>query len=161
MVFGKTPIAAKHLREQFDGDLAERHFVAIVNGVIGEDSGRFESWLETHKNLNRYSTAEQKGQHAVTEFKVIKRMEDTTVVEIRLLTARRHQARVQFFESGHRILGDIRYGNREKPHERWNSKRLAMHATSLTFVHPASGDKVTYESGLPAAMKKFQHGKTI
>ncbi len=161
MVFGKTPTAAKILREQFDGDQATREFVAIVNGVVPEDSGRFESWLETHKNLNRFSTAEKKGQHAITTFQVIKRMEDATSVEVRLLTARRHQARVQFFEFGHRILGDIRYGNREKPHERWSSKRLAMHATSLTFVHPADGKKVTYTSELPAPMKKFLRGKSI
>lgn len=161
MVFGKTPMAAKHLREQFDGDQANRSFVAIVNGVMQHDSGKFESWLETHKNLNRFSTAEKEGQHAITKFKVIKRMEDATIVEIQMLTARRHQARVQFFEFGHRILGDARYGNREKPHERWHSKRLAMHATGIAFIHPDSGEEVSFSSDLPALMKKFRRGKSV
>jgi 23S rRNA pseudouridine1911/1915/1917 synthase len=159
MVFGKTPIAARHLRTQFDNDQAKRVVVAIVNGVMEEDAGTFDSHLDTHNNLSRYSTSEQgKGQHAVTNFKVTKRMVDATVVELELVTARRHQARVQLFESGHHVLGDTRYRKGRYGHERWEKKRLAMHGTLLTFVHPETSEKVSYTSELPISMKKFIRG---
>jgi len=156
MVFGKTPSAARHLRNQFDHDQAKRVVVAIVDGVMEEDTGTFDSHLDTHNNLSRYSTSEQgKGQHAVTNFKVTKRMVDATAVELNLVTARRHQARVQLFESGHHVLGDTRYRKGRSGHERWDKKRLAMHCTQLTFVHPETGKEVRYTSELPISMRKF------
>ncbi len=163
MVFGKTPKVAQKLREQFDTNKAKRVFVALVNGVMEQEQGTFESWLETHKNLNRFSTEERSGQHAVTDFMVRKRMEDATAVELELKTARRHQARVQFAEAGHPIVGDLRYadqGRRKRPilHERWSSKRLALHAVSITFIHPATEKEVTYNCDLPTPMKKFMRG---
>ena len=159
LVMAKTPQAAKHLRAQFDHGEVNRIFVAIVQGTLKPDEGTFESWLETHKNLNRFSTQEKVGQHAVTTYKTRKQMEDTTAVELQLKTARRHQARVQLFEAGHPILGDIRYGNPRKQNKRWTAKRLALHAVSLSFIHPESEDEVTYNSDLPTPMKKFMRGK--
>ncbi len=159
MVFGKTPQAARHLRTQFDKDQAKRIVLAIVNGAMEADSGTLESRLDTHNNLSRYSTLEQgKGQHAVTHFKVTKRMVDATAVELELVTARRHQARVQLFESGHHVLGDTRYRKENFEHERWDKKRLAMHGMQLTFVHPETGREVSYQSELPISMRKFIRG---
>lgn len=159
MVFGKTPDAAKELRVQFSSDQPKLVFVAIVHGVVKQDSGTIESYLATHKNLNRYSILdEQNGVHAITKFKVLKRMKDATCIEVELVTARRHQGRVHLFEAGHKVLGDPRYGDSQHPHERWQRKRLAMHAISLTFVHPNSGQEVTYTSELPTPMKKFLRG---
>ncbi len=156
MVFAKTPAAANHLRTQFDNDEAQRFYIAIVHGVVSEDSGTLESWLDTHNNLNRFSTNDKNvGQHAVTKFKVLKRMPDATSLELELLTARRHQARVQLFEAGHRIVGESRYGNDDPTHERWKSKRLAMHASTLTFVHPGTGKSTTFTADLSIPMKKF------
>ena len=124
-----------------------------------EDTGTFDSYLDTHNNLSRYSISEPgKGQHAVTNFKVTKRMIDATAVELELVTARRHQARVQLFESGHHVLGDTRYRKARYGHERWEKKRLAMHGTQLTFIHPESGKEVTYKSELPISMRKFIRG---
>lgn len=156
MVFAKTPAAATQLLTQFNNDEAKRLYIVIVHGIVNDDAGTLESWLDTHNNLNRYSTNDKSaGQHAVTKFKVLKRMPDATSLELELLTARRHQARVHLFEAGHRIVGDNRYGNDDPTHERWKSKRLAMHASSLTFVHPGMNKPVTYQAELPIPMKKF------
>ena len=156
MVFAKTPAAAANLRSQFDKDEVHRMYVAIVHDVLTTDEGTMESWLDTHNNLNRFSTNDKSvGQHAVTKFKVLKRMPDATSLELELVTARRHQARVQLFEAGHRIVGEPRYGNDERPHERWHSKRMAMHATALSFVHPTTEQLLTFKTDLPIPMKKF------
>lgn len=159
MVFAKTPKVAKHLRSQFDGDTATRVLFAIVDGVLEPEEGTFDSYLDTHSNLSRYSTNDRaSGQHAVTKFKVSKRMIDATAVELELVTARRHQARVQLFEAGHHVLGDERYRKKKYPHERWQKKRLAMHAVLLGFVHPETGKEVRYSSQLPISMRKFLRG---
>jgi 23S rRNA pseudouridine1911/1915/1917 synthase len=159
MVFGKTPKSAKNLRSQFDKDKATRFVVAIVNGVMDEQNGTFESHLDTHSNLNQYSTSEKgKGQYAKTNFRVTKQMEDAAAVEVELVTARRHQARVHLAESGHHVLGDERYRKKRYDHERWNKKRLALHGVRVTFNHPENGKEVTYKSELPISMRKFIRG---
>ena len=156
MVFGKTPQAAKHLKLQFDKNTAIRTFIAVVAGTLKPDSGKFESYLDTHNNLSRFSTKDKvRGQHAITKFKVLKRMQDTTAVEIELKTARRHQARVQLFEFGHPVLGETRYGVKQATHEKWKRRRLAMHANSLAFKHPQDDRPVTYSSELPEPIKKL------
>lgn len=159
MVFGKTPKSAKHLRSQFDKDKAKRILFALVDGVLESDSGTLESHLETHNNLSRYSVSEKgKGQHAVTRYKVTKRMVDATAVELELVTARRHQARVQLFEFGHPVLGDTRYCKKKFRHERWDKKRLALHALRLSFAHPHNGEEVSYHSEVPTSIRKFMRG---
>jgi 23S rRNA-/tRNA-specific pseudouridylate synthase len=85
-------------------------------------------------------------------------MEDATAVEIELVTARRHQARVHLFESGHHVLGDERYRKERFSHERWNKKRMAIHGSQLTFKHPENDKEVTYKSELPISMRKFIRG---
>lgn len=156
IVFGKTPDAAKHLKSQFDGNSATRILIAVVVGTLEPDAGKFESYLDTHNNLNRFSTSDAvAGQHAITKFKVLKRMVDTTAVELELVTARRHQARVHLFEAGHPVLGETRYGIKQAAHEKWRKGRLAMHASSLTFKHPHDDTPVTYSSKPPERLKKL------
>ena len=159
MVFGKTPAAAKDLRTQFDHDKAKRIFFVLVDGVVEPDCGTFDSYLATHNNLSRYSTNDKKGgQRAITRFKVTRRMDDATALEIELVTARRHQARVHLAESGHPVIGDARYRSKRYAHQRWNRKRLAMHAILLTFIHPGTDQEVTFKSELPASLRKFMRG---
>jgi 23S rRNA pseudouridine1911/1915/1917 synthase len=86
---------------------------------------------------------------------VVKNLEDTSVVEVRLETGRRNQIRVHFADDGHPVLGDPRYGRDKARHERWQPKRLALHAASLGFEHPATGAPLSYEAGLPNSMRRF------
>lgn len=159
MVFGKTPKSAKHLRTQFDHDQARRIVFVIVNGELESKSGVFESQLDTHSNLSRYSTSEKgQGQRAVTRYKVTQELEDATGVELELVTARRHQARVHFCEFGHHILGDTRYRQQRFPHEKWEKKRLAMHSVEISFIHPTTMKPVTFKSQLPMTLRKFIRG---
>ena len=82
-------------------------------------------------------------------------MSDTTLVEATLETGRRNQIRVHFADAGYPVLGDPRYKTKQAMHPRWIRKRIALHAKSLGFEHPVSGEAMTFESPLPSALEKF------
>jgi len=156
LVFGKQEQVADQLIEQFKRQKPQRVYAAIVAGVISSDEGTFRSHLATGKNLDRFSTRQSKTtETAVTHYKVLKRMPDTTLVEVTLETGKRNQIRVQFAEAGHPVLGDPRYKTKQAQHRRWIRSRIALHAKSLEFEHPVLGEGMTFESPLPSAMQKF------
>ncbi|TWT84129.1 Ribosomal large subunit pseudouridine synthase D [Planctomycetes bacterium CA13] len=156
LVFGKRKDVADALIEQFKQRKPERFYIAIVSGVMDRDEGKFHSHLATGNNLDRYITRPSANtEEAITLFRVLKRMQDTTLVELQLETGKRNQIRVQLADVGHPVLGDPRYQTKKAQHPRWVRKRIALHAKSLSFVHPGTGEMVSFESPLPSAMEKF------
>ena len=156
LVFAKTRVMLARLQEQFKARKPERRYVAIVAGKLQRATGTFKSKLAMRKNLEQFSTRDEKqGQLAITHYRVLKLLADTTVVEVRLETGRRNQIRVHFAEAGHPVLGDPRYRPIEARHERWQAKRIALHAQSLGFEHPATGKPMVFESKLPDEMQRF------
>jgi len=156
LVFAKTRTVLDELKEQFKARKPERRYVAIVAGVMKRASGTFRSHLETRKNLDQFSTRDEtKGQLAITHYRVLKTLADTTVVEVRLETGRRNQIRVHFADAGHPVLGDPRYRPQDAVHEHWSANRIALHALSLGFEHPATGKPLLFESEWPSEMRRF------
>ncbi|HRX80148.1 MAG TPA: RluA family pseudouridine synthase [Pirellulaceae bacterium] len=159
VVFGKQEAIAAKLIEQFKQRKPERVYTAIVAGVMSNDEGTFRSHLATGKNLDRYVTGKSSAtETAITHYRVVRRMEDTTLVEATLETGKRNQIRVQFAHAGHPVLGDGRYCPEQAMHVRWIRKRIALHARSLAFEHPVTGETMHFESPLPAAISKFLAG---
>ena len=156
VVFGKHEPIADRLIEQFKQRKPQRFYAAIVAGVMSSDSGTFHSHLATGKNLDRYATRpSRKTEAAITHYRVLRRMSDTTLVEATLETGKRNQIRVHFADAGHPVLGDPRYGTEQAMHPRWIRKRIALHAKSLGFEHPVTGKAMMFESPLPSALEKF------
>jgi 23S rRNA pseudouridine1911/1915/1917 synthase len=156
LVFAKSPAILRLLQEQFKQRKPERRYIAIVAGIVTPSAGTFRSYIETEKNLNQSSTPDNsKGKLAITHYRVLKELPDTTVVEVRLETGRRNQIRVHFAEQGHPVLGDPRYGRKKSMHDRWPSKRIALHAISLGFEHPMTGKPLLFECEAPNSMKRF------
>ncbi|WP_417739818.1 RluA family pseudouridine synthase [Rosistilla oblonga] len=156
LVFGKQPDVAEALIQQFKQRKPQRLYAAIVAGSLAQDDGTFRSHLATGKNLDRYvAPPSEKSELAITHYRVLRRMADTTLVEVQLETGKRNQIRVHFADAGHPVLGDPRYKKEAAKHPRWIRKRIALHAKSLGFVHPANGEEMTIDSPLPAAMEKF------
>ena len=156
LVFAKSPAILRQLQEQFKQRKPERLYIAIVAGILKPSTGTFRSYLETGDNLDQFSTRnESKGQLAITHYRVLKELRDTTVVEVQLETGRRNQIRVHFADHGHPVLGDGRYRRKEAMHDRWPTKRIALHAISLGFEHPVTGERLLFESELPKSMKRF------
>ena len=159
LVFGKQERVANQLIEQFKHRKPERVYAAIVAGVIAEDEGTLQSHLATGKNLDRF-VAPPSGdtELAITHYRVLKRMDEATHVEVTLETGKRNQIRVQFADAGHPVLADPRYKTKQAVHPRWTRGRIALHARSLSFEHPVSGETLRFESPLPTAMLKFLAG---
>ena len=123
--------------------------------------------MRTDRALNQKSVnqksggrgqAEDKGELAITHYKVQHRFQDATLVSVRLETGRRNQIRVHLAEHGHPVLGDQRYQPEQAAHTRWPYKRLALHARVLGFVHPVTGEKLRFEAALPPEFDKFSRG---
>ncbi|MEX2316046.1 MAG: RluA family pseudouridine synthase [Pirellulales bacterium] len=156
LVFAKTPAMLKRLQQQFKERKPERRYIAIVAGTVQPAAGTYRSHIETGDNLDQFTTRdESQGRLAITHYRVIKVLPDTTVVEVRLETGRRNQIRVHFADHGHPVLGDPRYRPREAMQDRWPQKRIALHAISLGLEHPASGKWMLFESELPKSMQRF------
>jgi len=156
LVFGKTVAACNELRQQFASRTPERRYVAIVKGVLAEDSGEIRSYLTTDDDLKRHSTdSPTTGELAITRFSVARRLSDTTLIRVQLETGRRNQIRVHFTEAGHPVLGDPRYGRPKNEHARWTAHRVALHAEFLAFAHPSDGRRMEFQRPLPAEFETF------
>jgi 23S rRNA pseudouridine1911/1915/1917 synthase len=156
MVLAKSTQAADGLRAMFRSRLIERMYVAVVAGTLKANSGRFESFLATAKNLDRFSTTERDaGQRAITHYRLLRQYPNCAVVEVKLETGRRNQIRVHFAEAGHPVLGDPRYGRGQPARSDWNESRLALHAVHLALRHPIHGSSLRFDSPLPKPMRRF------
>ena len=156
LMFGKTKDDARLMQNQFRQRKPERQYDALVAGIVVQDRGEFRSFLATGKNLTRYSTDdEEDGQLAVTHYQVVERLPDTTHLTVQLETGRRNQIRVHFAEAQHPVLGDNRYRPDLWKEIPWAHKRFALHASTLGFTHPISGEPMRFSSPLPAEMTNF------
>ena len=143
VVFAKTPEAKNFLQSHWDE--TKKTYLAVVHGTCKKTSDTISTYLAENKARKVYSTSDStKGRLARTAYKVLKQTEEFALLEIDLLTGRKHQARVHLADIGHPVVGDDRYGKGKEPH-----KRLALHATSISFTHPYSGKQVTFETIVP------------
>jgi 23S rRNA pseudouridine955/2504/2580 synthase len=98
------------------------------------------------------------GQEAETIFRRVSRGDEVSLLEAELLTGRTHQIRVHLAHLGHPVLGDDKYGDYElnKRLRKEGLKRMFLHAASLTFAHPLTGETLALHSPLPADLEKFR-----
>jgi 23S rRNA pseudouridine1911/1915/1917 synthase len=152
VVFARSSLAARHLGQQFRAHSIQRSYLAVVRGRA--KSGCIESSiLPDRGDGRRGSTTEpQQGKRAVTHVRVVEELGDYTLVECRLETGRTHQVRIHLGESGTPLCGERIYDRpfhgRPLP-DHSGAPRLALHAASLGFEHPATKKWMTWESRLP------------
>ncbi|HLO89745.1 MAG TPA: RluA family pseudouridine synthase [Lentimicrobium sp.] len=122
-----------------------KKYVAVVHGRFQEKSGVITSYLMENKAFKVYSTNDTvNGKYAKTGYNVLKENVDYSLLEINLFTGRKHQIRVHLSERGHPVAGDKLYGSPEKC-----AKRLALHCSSLTIIHPFTKKEMCFETGIP------------
>jgi len=130
-------------------------YTAIVHGILREKEGVISSYLTENTAYKIYSTTDpSKGKLAETGFKVIKESQNFSLLDIVLHTGKKHQIRVQLADKGHPVAGDKLYGEKNA-----GTKRLALHASSLTISHPFTKEKMTFEAPLPAYFKTLMKDK--
>jgi len=158
LVVAKDDLAHRSLSDQFRKHTAERNYVGIVFGQLSEE-GRVDAPVGRHPTQRKKMSARPwKGREARTYWRVLERFRSFNLAEFRLQTGRTHQIRVHLSSIGHPILGDPLYGGRKRlasveslPLRQGlrRLKRQALHATSLGFVHPVTGDVLKFSSPLP------------
>ncbi len=137
LLFSKSEDLKERLQKNWN-DNTTRIYYAVVYGKTKEEE-TIKSYLQENSNLVTYSSKE--GKLAVTMYKRIKFNEMYSLLEINIKTGRRNQIRVQLKEIGHPIVGDSKYGYKNK-----NIKRMMLHASLLAIKNPYSGEIMTFES---------------
>ena len=124
LIFGKNREIAAELQKQFEERMAEREYMAIVNGHLPHETGTFESYITTSQSLQQYSTTKPgEGQLAITHYRAVDVARGATFVRVWLETGRRNQIRVHFAEAGFPVLGDPRYRPDGSAHPHWRDCR--------------------------------------
>jgi len=142
MVFAKTSKAAERLfMSMREGDF-EKKYMAVVNGTPKEKQDRLTHYLikNEHRNIVQVAPMTSEGAKlAELDYKVLNEKQGLSLVMIRLLTGRSHQARVQMATVGTPIVGDVKYGKGDKVRS-----NLALWAVELKFTHPTLKEKMTF-----------------
>ena len=142
LIFAKNEEAKFRLQSLWQD--TKKRYLAVVHGRCEKQAETITTYLAENQAYGVYTTRDpRKGKLSHTAYKVLKQTKDYSLLEIALLTGRKHQIRVHLAGIGHPVVGDDRYG---KEHKR---QRLALHAYSISFKHPFSGEPLTFETKVP------------
>lgn len=171
LVIAKTEEAMTHLSKQFFNKTTQREYVALVWGNMDEDEGTIEGHIGRHPKNRLQNTVflgdeAEKGKPAITHYKVLERLGYVTLVSCKLETGRTHQIRVHLKHIGHTIFNDERYGGDKILKGTTFTKykqfvdncfkilpRQALHARTLGFEHPKTGENLLFEASIPEDME--------
>ena len=169
LVIAKTEFSMAHLSRQFFDRTTERLYYALAWGNIEEDSGTIEGHIGRHFKNRLQMDVFPDGEHgkpAITHYKVIERFTYVTLVECKLETGRTHQIRAHFKHIGHTLFNDERYGGGQVLKGTTFTKykqfvencfkampRQGLHAKTLGFTHPKTGEFLQFNSEIPEDMQ--------
>jgi 23S rRNA pseudouridine1911/1915/1917 synthase len=170
LALAKTDKAMRGLAKQFFDHTVQRQYIALVWGEVEKDAGTIIAHVGRNLRFRKLFAAYPEGDHgkeAITHYKVLERLNYVTIVECKLETGRTHQIRVHMKHIGHPLFNDDFYGGDKIVKGTVYSKykqfvdncfticpRQALHAKTLGFVHPDTGEQMFFESELADDMKK-------
>jgi len=165
LIFAKTAAAHKSLSEQFEGRSTTKKYLALVKGCPFEEQGRINAPIVPHPTQLGLMTVANKGKESITDYTVIEKFKNYSLLECTILTGRTHQIRVHLKHIGHPLVVDSNYGGQEAlflsefKKRKFNLgkyeeevpmlARIPLHAYQLSITHPVSGEVVTFEAVLP------------
>lgn len=146
LVVAKNDYAHEFLARQLENKTTHRIYVALVWGVINEDTGTIDAPIgRDKKDRKKMAVTSENSKNAVTHFKVIERYKDATLIELKLETGRTHQIRVHMNYINHPVVNDSVYGKRKLIDETGQ----CLHAKELGFIHPTTKKYMCFTSELP------------
>jgi tRNA pseudouridine32 synthase/23S rRNA pseudouridine746 synthase/23S rRNA pseudouridine1911/1915/1917 synthase len=149
LVFAKSREVKDAIQSAWDR--TRKTYLAVVEGIFDRDQMTVSSYLAENRAHNVYSTRDRTvGKLATTGFNVIARGRDTTLLEVDLVTGRKHQIRVHLADLGHPVVGDRKYGKGTGRH-----KRLLLHASRIEFAHPLNHGRLELTAPTPAEFDRF------
>lgn len=163
LVVAKSDAAHEGLARQFADHTLERAYLAVCNGHPQPPAGTISARLgrsdADRKKMAVLPDSSSRGKHAVTHYRTLQRLDHCALVECRLETGRTHQVRVHLASIGHALVGDPVYGRTPaalRPLlKELGFHRQALHAAVLGFIHPVTGERLRFESALPADMREL------
>lgn len=145
LLFAKNNEIRVALQDDWNIFVKKREYIALVEGYMKKDEGTRTSWLlETKTNLMYSSKKAGDGLKATTHYKVIKKNDNYSLLNVLIDTGRKNQIRVHMKELGHMVVGDEKYKSNENP-----IKRLGLHALTLSFIHPFNNNLIEIKTKTP------------
>ena len=153
LLVAKNDAAQLSLSRQLQDRLVEKHYRALVEGLLPEDEGVIDQPIGRSKKDRKKMAIDPEGREAVTRWRVLARGNACSLLDVHILTGRTHQIRVHMRSIGHPVCGDPIYGNPRG----LKVPRLMLHAYSLAFNHPVTGERMTFVCPLPEAFLRGLH----
>ncbi len=145
MMFAKSERVQQLVQETWGPTTKERIYLAAIEGKLDPPTGTHVSYLHESKALIVYSHKNpEHGQEAITHYETVKSNSSYSLLKVTLETGRKNQIRVHMQDLGHPIVGDRKYGASADP-----IGRLGLHAWSLSFIHPITGQRLRFETPIP------------
>lgn len=125
-------------------DVFKKYYIAIVDGILDKKVGIIDAPIARKENSIIERCVNENGSYAITEYSVIKELDNISLIYLYLQTGRTHQIRVHMAYIGHPIIGDSLYGTESNL-----ITRQALHACKVSFIHPISKKHVNFETNFP------------
>lgn len=154
IVFAKSEKVKELFQNNWDNNTKLREYTAVVEGKVEKDRGIIKSYLKENKMFKVYSTKDNSGKLAITEYEVLNRSKGYSLLKINIKTGRKNQIRVHLSELGHPVMGDKKYGAKTNP-----LKKMGLVANKLIIKHPITKNEIIFETDIPLEFKKMFKGE--
>ncbi len=157
LLIARTSKAAKRLTESFRTRAVEKSYLALVEGHLDRPAGKLEHFVrkdERHRRMHTTTSTADGAQHAILDYRVLEELSERSLVQVSLITGRKHQIRVQLAKCGHPIVGDRKYGAIGS-----FAAGIALHAHRLLVPHPVGAAPLEVVAPLPASWPKLNLGE--
>lgn len=151
IIIAKNDKAHINLSEQIKNREVKKTYIALVRGVIEENEATINMPIARSTKDRKKMAVSRVGKNAITHFKVLKRYDKYTLLEVKIETGRTHQIRVHMSHIGYPIVGDEVYSNGKNP---FGVKGQMLHSAKLIFTHPVTGKVLNLEAPLPEYFKE-------
>ena len=150
LMVAKNDMAHVSLSDQLRNRTMEKHYLAVVDGCMREDSGLVDKPIARSKRDRKKMAIDPEGRDALTEWTLLENLKNAALLDVHIMTGRTHQIRVHMQSLHHPVAGDPIYGQKNGV----KVPRLMLHAHTLAFDHPRTGERLFFKADPPEAFEK-------